>query len=170
MQYTILIEQQDRDNDGGCGPGEQCRDAGAVGIHAEAVDQQRVAAEIDDVHQNGDEHRIPGIAHRPEHSGAALMNRQHGDGKRSDDQVFFTVGVDLSRDFTENQAEDCLVEKEQECAYRNAGQEHQPDQLIRTVAGVPFPLGSQILSGDDGSAGGHGGKDHDDQLHDLIHQ
>ena len=80
----------------------------------EDVDQQRVAEQVDQVHQEGDQHRLPALAHRAQKSRAAAVDRQRKDRHAGDDEIGVRALHDVRLDCAEHMAHDRPAQPDQD--------------------------------------------------------
>ena len=136
----------------------------------ESVDQDRVSANIDDIHDDGYLHGHLGIAHGTEDRRASIIQGHEWDRCRHDHQVGIGMPHYVGLDLSEDPVQDEVFSRIDQQGNHNRAQGNEPYQLGGRLTGFLLILLSQILSGHHRAAGCKGGKYIDQQDHDLIYQ
>ena len=170
MHGQILAPQQDDHSRCSHHPGHQRGDGHALHAPVQAEDQNGVARHIHHIHAQGHPHGDLGIAHDPEQCRSGVIDRQKRDGRLHDHVIGVGIGSHVRLHLSEHHSQHkALAQIEQ----HHDGQGylcHEQQQLLARVARLGLFPPPQILSGDDGAAGGQGGKCVDQQHVHRIHQ
>ena len=152
------------------GTGEDAGPGNTVHAHTQHKDADRIAHDVDDVHQDADLHGDFGVTHAAEERRTGIVHGQERVADRRDAQVEHTglqyVGIDAAI----AQPDHGTGQHKAEHPHTHAQQSAEQDQLTRACVGVLLLLCTQILADHHRAAGGQRRKQHDDEVVDHIHQ
>ena len=110
----LRIEQQDRDNDRRRAARDNRRGRRTGNAPFEAEDHDRVADQVDDVDQTGDEHGHARVSLCAEQRRACIIDGEHGIREHAHGQVGQRALHDAVRDRTEQQPQQRLTKRHDE--------------------------------------------------------
>ena len=166
MQVLVLPQDEHR----GEHTPDQRGQRRADNAHAEAVDQQRVARNVDDVHDKAGQHTDAAVALCAEKSRAAVVQADEGVGHGADKEILLGKPHDILINAAENAAQDRAGEQHTEDTHCHSREAKHAVQLGRAAPGVFGIFAAQILAGNDCAAGGQGGQDLNDQNVQAVDQ
>ena len=166
MQVLVLPQDEHR---GEHTPDQrgQCR---ADNAHAETVDQQRVARNVDDVHDKAGQHTDAAVALRTEQRRAAVVQADEGVGHRTDKEVQLRKPHDILINAAEHHPKDRAGEQHTDNTHRNRRDAQHAVQLGGAAAGVFLIPAAQILAGNDRTTGSQRGQNLNNQNIQAVHE
>ena len=142
----------------------------AHNAHAKAINQQRVAADVDDIHHQTGQHADAAVALGTEQRCAAVVqpNERVGDG--ADDEILLRVVHDLVVNAAKHPAQNGAGQRQAQHTHRNRGDSQHAVQLGRAALGALLVAAAHVLAGDHRAAGGQCRQDLDNQNVQAVHQ
>lgn len=120
---VVVILNEPEHHDGAHRPREQRSEAGAHDAQAETVDGDRIAGDVDDVHQCRGEKRDARVAHRTIERRAGVIDRQKGIGEQRQEEVGLRIFHDAPFHVAEHEVQNRPAAKQ-----RNRGDEKRGEQ------------------------------------------
>lgn len=137
---------------------------------AQQVDGHGVADEVDDVHDEGGEHRRARIADAAQERAVGIVNRHDGVGERRHEEVRLTCCHHLILDIAEEGQQQRLAENQANRHNRQRNEQNDVEQHLRgSFRGIRALL-PQILADQHCAARRQGGEHANQQHVDAVHQ
>ena len=127
--------QQDQDKDGAHDAGDQGGQRRARRAHIEAEDEQRIAADVDAVHDDGDGHRNLGVAHRAEQRRAGIVQGDKGVGQGGQEKVRFRAGHNVGLNVVVEQSQNLRAAKDKDGSDGGGQDKDSQHQLLGSLTG-----------------------------------
>lgn len=123
-------------------------------LQPEAVDEHGVADEIEDIGGGGNGHGELGIAHRPEHRGTDIIQRQKGIAENGDGEIGACVVHHLRLDLPEKQHQELIPQQEEQQRNDQRKAHQQQGKLPHAAPGVFLLSVADVLRQHHTAAGG----------------
>ena len=169
-QHGMGALQQEEDRRAGDDAGEQGGKGRAEHLHAAAVDEDGVAADVQHVHHQAGQHTDLAVALRPEEGRPRVVHPDEGIAEGRHQEIGLGVGHDVVVDGAEDGAQDQMPPEQDHQRDGAAEGDHHQHDLAGGGLGVFGFLVADVLAGDHRAAGGEGGHDLDHQGVEGVHQ
>ena len=169
-QRVVHILVLPQDEHGGKDTADQGGQCCADDPHAEAVDQQCVAGNVDDIHDKAGQHADAAVALCAEKSRAAVIQADERVGHGADKEILLGKPHDILINAAENAAQDRAGKQHAEDGHCHSREAKHAVQLGGAAAGVFLIPAAQILAGNDRTAGSQRGQDLNNQNIQAVHQ
>lgn len=170
IDWASRSGNQEEDNEGAGDTGDEGTDTGPGGAQVKTEDQHGVHADINQVNDQGIEHRYFTIAHSAEEGGACVVQRDKGVSGRREHEVDEGGVHSFLGDTAEEEPEDMFTKEECGGHKREGGQQGDIEELFGGRARVFGFLTAEELGHDDRAAGRQSGKDIDEEDIDVVDQ
>ena len=142
----------------------------AIDAHFQAEDADRVAHDVDDVHEDADLHGDLGVAHAAEEGRARVVQREEGIAQGGYFKVEDAGVQNVRVDGAVAGADHGPGEEDAERSHHGTQDGAQQDELTRTGICLFLLLRAQILAHHHRAAGGQRREQHDDEVVYHIHE
>ena len=150
--------------------GDDTGPCNAIDAHFQAEDADRVAHDVDDVHEDADLHGDPGVAHAAEEGRARVVQREEGVAQGGYFKVEDAGVQNVRVDGAVAGADHGPGEEDAERSHHGTQDGAQQDELTRTGICLFLLLRTQILAHHHRAAGGQRREQHDDEVVYHIHE
>ena len=167
MAFLVAAAQNEHRRDD---TGDDTGPCNAIDAHFQAEDADRVAHDVDDVHEDADLHGDLGVAHAAEEGRACVVQREEGVAQGGYFKVEDAGVQNVRVDGAVAGADHGSGEKDADRSHHGTQDSAQQDELARTGICLFLLLRAQILAHHHRAAGGQRREQHDDEVVDHIHQ
>ena len=162
--------QQPQHHQAGHRPGHQAGQGCTQHPHAKAVDQHRVAADVDDVHHQAGQHADLAVALRPEQRRTGVVQTDEGVAQRREQEVSLSVAHHVGVNGAEDAPQDGVAAHYDHGGHHQAqAGQHKQDLCGGGLGVFGLPV-ADVLTGDHGTAGGKGAHHLDHQGVEAVYQ